>query len=257
LKNLPKSLHGLKIAQISDVHSGSFWNKTAVKGGIEMLQKEKADLTFFTGDLVNNKAEEMSEWMNVFDKVSAPLGVYSVFGNHDYGDYADWASEAEKNKNLQDLKEVHRLLGWNLLSNENRIIEVEGEKLGIIGVENWSSKARFPRYGNMKKATEGMEEAAVNVLLSHDPSHWQEQIISQYPQVDLTLSGHTHGMQFGVEIPGFKWSPVQYMYKEWAGLYRSADQFLYVNRGYGYIGYPGRVGIPPEITIIELEAEEA
>ena len=252
VKNLPKKLHGLKIAQLSDIHSGSFWNKIAVKGGVEMLQAEKPDLAFFTGDLVNNKAEEMSEWINVFDKVKAPLGVYSSLGNHDYGDYVRWPSEKAKQNNLNDLRKVHELMGWQLLENENRTIAVEGERLGITGVENWSARGRFPKYGDLKKASEGMEDTAFNVLLSHDPSHWQAQVLPNHPNIDLTLSGHTHGMQFGVDIPGFKWSPVQYLYEEWAGLYRSNEQFLYVNRGFGYIGYPGRVGILPEITIIEL-----
>ncbi|MEQ8907854.1 MAG: metallophosphoesterase [Vicingaceae bacterium] len=252
IKNLPKKLDGLKMAQLSDIHSGSFWNKTAVKGGVEMLRAEKPDIAFFTGDLVNNKASEMSEWVNVFDKVKAPLGVYSTFGNHDYGDYTNWPSEAAKNKNLQDLRHVHKMMGWNLLSNEHKVLEIEGEKLGIIGVENWSAKGRFPKYGDLKQATHQMEECPVNVLLSHDPSHWQEQVLTGYPSINLTLSGHTHGMQFGIDIPGFKWSPVQYMYKEWAGLYKNQEQYLYVNRGFGYIGYPGRVGILPEITIFEL-----
>lgn len=253
IKDLPQKLHGLKIAQLSDIHSGSFWNKTAVKGGVEMLQAEKADIAFFTGDLVNNKASEMSEWVNVFDRITAPLGVYSTFGNHDYGDYVSWSSEKAKHQNLTDLKHVHKMMGWNLLSNEHRIIEVEGEKLGVIGVENWSAKGRFPKYGNLTLATEEKEDCAVNILLSHDPSHWKEQVLPQFPDINLTLSGHTHGMQFGVDIPGLKWSPVQYMYKEWAGLYKAQEQFLYVNRGFGYIGYPGRVGILPEIAIIELE----
>ena len=252
VKGLSEKLHGLKIAQLSDIHSGSFWNKVAVKGGVEMLQAEQPDLAFFTGDLVNNKAEEMSDWVNVFDKVKAPLGVYSSLGNHDYGDYVRWPSEQAKKNNLNDLRKVHELMGWQLLENENKIIEIEGERLGVIGVENWSARGRFPKYGDLEKASDGMEDTAFNVLLSHDPSHWQGQVLPNHPNIDLTLSGHTHGMQFGVDIPGFKWSPVQYMYEEWAGLYRSNEQFLYVNRGFGYIGYPGRVGILPEITIIEL-----
>tara|TARA_B100001109_G_C18864177_1_gene475926 strand:+ start:4439 stop:5686 length:1248 start_codon:yes stop_codon:yes gene_type:complete len=253
IKGLPKKLHGLRMAQLSDIHSGSFWNKTAVKGGVEMLQAEKVDIAFFTGDLVNNKAEEMSEWVNVFDRVKAPLGVYSTLGNHDYGEYVQWNSAQAKQKNLNDLKSVHELMGWKLLNNEHQILEIEGEKLAIIGVENWSAKGRFPKYGDLKIATQNMEDNAFSVLLSHDPSHWQAEVLSSYPNINLTLSGHTHGMQFGVDIPGIKWSPVQYMYKEWAGLYQANSQFLYVNRGFGYIGYPGRVGILPEITIFELQ----
>lgn len=253
IKGLPKALEGLRIGQLSDIHSGSFWNKTAVKGGVEMLQGEKVDLAFFTGDLVNNKATEMQEWGSVFSKVNAPLGVFSVFGNHDYGDYVQWESPAAKQKNLMDLAAIHKNMGWNLLINENKIIEIDGEKLAVVGVENWGAKGRFPKYGKLDLAMQGVNDTAVNVLLSHDPSHWQAEVIQKHQNIDLTLSGHTHGMQFGVEIPGFKWSPVQYMYDEWAGLYQSKEQYLYVNRGFGYIGYPGRVGILPEISIITLE----
>ena len=253
VKDLPKGLEGLRIGQLSDIHSGSFWNKTAVKGGVQMLADEKVDLAFFTGDLVNNKATEMQEWGSVFAKVNAPLGVYSVFGNHDYGDYVQWESQAKKQKNLADLATIHKNMGWNLLMNEHKIIEVDGEKLGVIGVENWGAKARFPKYGKLDVAMENIPETSVNLLLSHDPSHWQAEVLPKYNNIDLTLSGHTHGMQFGVEIPGFKWSPVQYVYDEWAGLYTSNQQYLYVNRGFGYIGYPGRVGILPEISVITLE----
>ncbi|MBL4709078.1 MAG: metallophosphoesterase [Flavobacteriales bacterium] len=253
IKNLPKALEGLRIGQLSDIHSGSFWNKTAVKGGVEMLQNEKVDLAFFTGDLVNNRASEMQEWGSIFAKVNAPLGVYSVFGNHDYGDYVQWESELTKQKNLADLATIHKNMGWNLLINENKTIEIDGEKLGVIGVENWGAKGRFPKYGKLDLAMQNLNDTAVNVLLSHDPSHWQAEVIQKYKNIDLTLSGHTHGMQFGVEIPGFKWSPVQYMYDEWAGLYQSDNQYLYVNRGFGYLGYPGRVGILPEISVLTLE----
>lgn len=253
IKGLPSSLHGLRIGQLSDIHAGSFWNKTAVQGGIDLFEAEKVDLAFFTGDLVNNKASEMRDWGNVFKKVKAPLGVYSVLGNHDYGDYVDWASFSAKEKNLNELRTIQKNMGWQLLENENRLLEVEGEKIGIIGVENWSARGHFPKYGDLKKSSKGLEESAFNILLSHDPSHWQAEVLPNFPQIDLTLSGHTHGMQFGVEVPGFKWSPVQYFYDEWAGLYKSNEQYLYVNRGYGYIGFPGRVGIPPEITVITLE----
>lgn len=254
VKGLSQKLQGFKIVQLSDIHAGSFWNKTAVKGGIEMIVKQKADLILFTGDLVNNKASEMEEWANVFSKVKAPYGVYSVLGNHDYGDYVRWNTNEEKKANLERLIATQKFMGWQMLRNENRSIEVDGEKIGLIGVENWSAKGRFPKYGDLDTATKGLpEDTNLNILLSHDPSHWKEEILAKYPKMNLTLSGHTHGMQFGVEIPGFKWSPVQYMYKEWAGLYKSAEQYLYVNRGFGYIGYPGRFGILPEITVIELE----
>ncbi|MEQ8625310.1 MAG: metallophosphoesterase [Vicingaceae bacterium] len=253
IKGLPKELDGIKIGQLSDIHSGSFWNKTAVKGGVELLEKEKVDLALFTGDLVNNKATEMQEWGSIFSKIKAPLGVYSIFGNHDYGDYVDWGSAQAKRKNLQELAIIEKNMGWQLLNNEHRILEIDGEKLGLVGVENWSAKSRFPKYGNLKTAMQNMEETATTILLSHDPSHWQAEVVGQHPRIDLTLSGHTHGMQFGVDIPGFKWSPVQYVYDEWAGLYQSAHQNLYVNRGFGYIGYPGRVGILPEISVLTLE----
>lgn len=253
IKGLPNAFNGLKIAQLSDIHAGSFWNKTAVKGGIDLLEAEKADIAFFTGDLVNNKAFEMQNWGSIFERIKAPLGVYAVFGNHDYGDYVDWPSVAAKKKNLNDLRLIQKNMGWKLLENENHIIELDGEKLGIIGVENWSARGHFPKYGKLDQATKNLEATSMNILLSHDPSHWQAEVVPSYPKIDLTLSGHTHGMQFGVEIPGFKWSPVQYFYDEWAGLYKAKEQYLYVNRGYGYIGFPGRVGIPPEITILTLE----
>ncbi|TDB69231.1 metallophosphoesterase [Arundinibacter roseus] len=251
LKNLPKEFEGIRIAQLSDIHSGSFFNKTAVKGGIDLLMKEKPDLAFFTGDLVNDRATEVKDYISIFEKVKAPLGVYSVLGNHDYGDYAPFASPAARQQNLNDVKEAHRLMGWNLLLDQNRGIKVDGAEIGLIGIENWGAGG-FAKYGDLAKAYKGAEEYPVKILLSHDPSHWQAQVRPQFRDIDLALAGHTHGMQFGVELPGFKWSPVQYRYKEWAGLYKEDDQFLYVNRGFGYIGYPGRVGILPEITILEL-----
>ena len=253
IKDLPKGLEGLRIGQLSDIHSGSFWNKTAVKGGVQMLQDEKVDVAFFTGDLVNNKATEMQEWGSVFAKINAPLGVYSVFGNHDYGDYVQWESDVAKQKNLADLAIIHKNMGWNLMMNEHKSLTIEGEVINIIGLENWGAKARFPKYGKLDQAMKNLPDSSVNILLSHDPSHWQAEVLPKYNNIDLTLSGHTHGMQFGVEIPGFKWSPVQYVYDEWAGLYTSNQQYLYVNRGFGYIGYPGRVGILPEISVITLE----
>jgi predicted MPP superfamily phosphohydrolase len=252
LPNLPKEFDGLRFAQVSDIHSGSFFNKTAVQGGVEMVMKEKPDLIFFTGDLVNNETSEVKEYIDVFNKLRAPLGVYSVTGNHDYGDYKNWKTKEEKEKNFKDLIEAHRILGFDLLMNENRFIEQGGEKLAIIGIENWGA-GRFTKYGKMDVAYKGTEEASTRILLSHDPSHWDEQVRPNYKDVDLMLSGHTHGFQFGVEFGDFKWSPSQYAYKQWAGLYTEGNQHLYVNRGFGYLGYPGRVGMPPEITIIELK----
>lgn len=253
LPNLPKSFDGITIGQVSDIHSGSFFNKTAVKGGVEMMMKEKPDLLFFTGDLVNNESSEVEEYINIFDKLKAPLGVYSVTGNHDYGDYKNWSSQAEKQQNFKDLIEAHRLMNYDLLMNENRYIELGGEKVAILGNENWGA-GRFAKYGDLSKAYEGTEEAAVKILLSHDPSHWDAQVKPNYKDIDLMFAGHTHGFQFGVELGDFKWSPSQYAYKQWAGLYTEGNQHLYVNRGFGYIGYPGRVGMPPELTIITLKS---
>lgn len=251
MKNLPKAFDGIKIAQLSDIHSGSFFNKTAVKGGIEMLMKEKPDIAFFTGDLVNDRALEVKDYINIFDKVKAPLGVHSVLGNHDYGDYFQWPNIDAKRNNLADLHRAHKLLGWNLMLDENRAIRVDGDEIGLIGIQNWGA-GNFAKYGNLEKAYQNTDQFPVKILLSHDPSHWEAQVLPKYKDIDLALAGHTHGMQFGVEIGKVKWSPVQYRYKQWAGLYTENDQHLYVNRGFGYLGYPGRVGILPEITIIEL-----
>jgi uncharacterized protein len=250
--NLPAAFKGLKIVHISDIHSGSFTDKAAVTRGVEKIMKEKPDLILFTGDLVNNTADEMVEYMDVFNQLKAPMGVYSTLGNHDYGDYVHWDSPQEKVANLERLKQVHATLGWRLLMNEHVVLERGQDKIALLGIENWSAKARFPKYGSMEKAYAGTEAYTFKILLSHDPSHWMAQVRPSYKDVDLMLSGHTHGMQFGVDIPGFKWSPVQYVYPQWAGLYEEDNQKLYVNRGYGFIGYPGRVGILPEITVIEL-----
>jgi uncharacterized protein len=256
IKNLPKEFEGMTIAQISDVHSGSFFNKTAVKGGIEMILGQKPDAIFFTGDLVNNRADEFHDYFDVFKKLKAPLGVYSTLGNHDYGDYHyGYGTSAPKRKNLQDLMAAHKLMGWNLLNDEHRIITEGSEKLAIIGVQN-SAHGRFARqhYGDLVKAHQGTQEASTKLLLSHDPTHWDGEVLTQqFADVDVTFSGHTHGAQFGVPIaPGKTWSPAQHVYKQWAGLYKEGEQQLYVNRGFGYIGFPGRIGMPPEITIFEL-----
>ena len=251
--NLPASFKGIRILQVSDIHSGSFMDKKAVQHGVDMMLKENADLILFTGDLVNDKATEMDNYMDVFNKLKAPMGVYSTLGNHDYGDYVQWPINGiSKEQNLINLQKIHAELGWKLLMNEHVALERNGEEIALIGIENWSAKARFPKHGRMDLAYPGAEKYPFKILMSHDPSHWDAQVISQYPDIDLTLSGHTHGMQFGVELPGFKWSPVQYMYKEWAGLYENGKQKLYVNRGFGFIGYPGRVGELPEITVFEL-----
>lgn len=250
LPNLPKAFHGMKIGQISDVHSGSFFNKKAVLGGVEMLLNEKPDVIFFTGDLVNNVASEMREYQDIFSKVQAPLGVYSTLGNHDYGDYYFGPTDSPaKRKNLQDLIETHKVMGWDLLMDENRKLKVGNEEISIVGVQNWGT-GRFPKKGDLQKALLGTEEQAVKLLLSHDPSHWRAQVLDT--DIDAMFAGHTHGMQFGVRGENFQWSPAKYIYKEWAGLYKEGNSQLYVNTGYGFLGYPGRVGIAPEITIFEL-----
>jgi len=251
-KNLPKEFDGIRIAQVSDIHTGSFFNKTAVEGGVDMLLGEKPDIALFTGDLVNNKSEEAKDYLDIFGRIKAPLGVFSVMGNHDYGDYTSWPSEAARQKDIQNLHAMHKYMGYDLLLNENRVIKVDGGELAILGCENWGA-GRFSKYGDMKKTVQGVEDHPFKILMSHDPSHWDAQVRPNYSDIDLTLSGHTHGMQFGIEIGDFRWSPAQYRYKQWADLYQQEEQFLYVNRGYGYIGYPGRVGILPEITILELK----
>lgn len=251
LPHLPDSFDGLRIVQLSDIHSGSFFNKTAVRGGVEMVLNEKPDLIFFTGDLVNNESGEVKDYIEVFNKLKAPLGVYSVTGNHDYGDYKNWTSKEAKQQNFQDLITAHRELGFDLLMNEHRFIEQGGSKLAIMGIENWGA-GRFSKYGKLDEAYVGTEDAEVKLLLSHDPSHWDAQVRPNYKDIDIAFAGHTHGFQFGVELGDFKWSPSQYAYKQWAGLYQEGNQYLYVNRGFGYLGYPGRVGMPPEITVMEL-----
>ena len=253
LPNLPKAFDGITMGQISDIHSGSFYNKTAVKGGVEMLLGEKPDFIFFTGDLVNNLTNEVKDYQDIFAKVKAPLGVYSSLGNHDYGDYYfGKESSPAKVKNLKDMVDVHKIMGYDLLMNENRRLKVDGEEIGILGIENWGM-GRFPKYGKMELAVKDTDDLPVKLLLSHDPSHWRGEVLQKYPQIDAMFSGHTHGMQFGVRLKEYQWSPVQYIYKEWAGLYQEQKQQLYVNVGYGFLGYPGRVGILPEITIFTLK----
>ncbi|MEO6818818.1 MAG: metallophosphoesterase [Ginsengibacter sp.] len=252
--NLPAAFKGFRIIHVSDIHSGSFDNKKAVMKGVQLILDQKADLIIFSGDLVNNRTNEIDGYKDVFNKLKAPYGVFSTLGNHDYGDYAEWPFEGmSKEQNLKNMVDVHAEMGWKLMMNEHTILEKNGEKIALIGIENWGAKARFPKYGKMAKAYAGTEEYPFKILISHDPSHWDAQVRPDYGDVDLTLAGHTHGMQFGVEIPGFKWSPIQYVYKEWDGLYAEGKQKLYVNPGYGFLGYPGRVGILPEITVIELD----
>jgi hypothetical protein len=267
--NLPEAFRGMRVVQISDIHSGSFTSKDGVKKGVDMIMALKPDLILFTGDIVNNKHEEMLPYIDVFDKLKAPLGVYSIFGNHDYGDYVSWedrdgAHQAREEAaghrlhtplqaaNIEKLKGIHAQMGWRLLWDEHVPLERNGQQIALIGIQNYSALRNFARYGNLAKAYAGAEKYPFKILMSHDPTHWDAQVRPDFPDIDLTLSGHTHGFQFGVEIPGFRWSPVQYVYRQWAGLYHEGRQSIYVNRGYGFIGYPGRVGILPEITLLEF-----
>ncbi len=252
LKNLPSEFDGITLGQISDIHSGSFYNKKAVLGGIEMLLGQKPDLIFFTGDLVNGIASEMRDYQDLFSKVKAPLGVFSTLGNHDYGMYEKWPTEAARVKNIEDVKKTHQLMGWDLLMNENRRLKINGAEIGILGIENWGT-GRFPKHGKMEEAVKNTDDLPIKLLLSHDPSHWRAEVLQKYPTIDMSFAGHTHGAQFGIESQYVKWSPVQYVYDEWDGLYKNGNQQLYVNVGFGFIGYPGRVGILPEITIFELK----
>lgn len=249
---LPEAFRGMRIVHISDIHSGSFTDRRAVERGVQQILDLKPDLILFTGDLVNDHADEMRDYEEVFARLRAPMGVFSTLGNHDYGDYRRWNSPEEKARNLDNLKAIHGRMGWRLLMNEHVCLEKDGQQICLLGIENWSAKGSFPKYGRMSDAHRGTDKGAFKILMSHDPSHWEAEVRTAYQDVDLMLAGHTHGMQFGVEIPGFRWSPVQYVYKQWAGLYEQEHQKLYVNRGFGFIGYPGRVGILPEITLLEL-----
>ena len=255
LPDLPGSFDGFRIVQVSDIHTGSFLSPEPLTRAVNIINEQKPDVVFFTGDLVNYRHEEVLQYMEILKKIEARNGVMSIFGNHDYGDYSKWKNKEAKENDINELRKIHSQLGWNLLWDEHIYIEQNGEKIAVIGVQNCGSHV-FSNYGSLEKATNNINYCPVNILLSHDPSHWGREVTNKYPNINLTLSGHTHGMQFGVEIPGFKWSPIQYIYKEWAGLYQEKNQYLYVNRGLGFIGYPGRVGILPEITVIELKKKE-
>ena len=252
-EDLPEAFDGYKITQISDIHSGSFDNREKIEYGVNLINKQESDVIMFTGDLVNNKASEMLPWKDLFSSLKANDGVFSVLGNHDYGDYVSWDSEQEKAKNLDDLKALQKEMGYNLLLNESHFLERDGQRIAIVGVENWG-KGGFKKAGDLKKAAAKVNSEDFKILLSHDPSHWEAQVINDDYHYHLTLSGHTHGMQFGIEIPGWiKWSPVKWRYKQWAGIYEELGQYINVNRGFGYLGYPGRVGIWPEVTVITLK----
>ncbi|NJX16004.1 metallophosphoesterase [Tamlana crocina] len=252
-EDLPDAFDGYRIAQISDIHSGSFDNRKKIEYGINLINEQNVDALFFTGDMVNNKSSEMLPWKDLFGTLKAKDGVFSVLGNHDYGDYVNWPSKEAKAQNLDDLKQLQKDMGFNLLLNESRYVERNGQKIAIVGVENWG-RGGFKKAGDLKKASQNIDANDFKILLSHDPSHWEDQVLKEDAHYHLTLSGHTHGMQFGIEIPGWvKWSPAKWRYKYWAGIYKEMGQYINVNRGFGYLGYPGRVGIWPEITVIELK----
>ncbi|MEK7256572.1 MAG: metallophosphoesterase [Bacteroidota bacterium] len=253
--DLPAAFDGFRIAQISDVHSGSFDDAEAVRRGVDLLVEQQADLFVFTGDLVNNFAHEFEPWLPVFSKIKAPFGQFSILGNHDYGDYVGWKSQEEKRANLDKLKQHHAATGFRLLLDESIEIEKDGEKITLLGVENWG--VGFGKKGDLQKAMQGVPGDAFKILLSHDPSHWDKQVKNFDSHIHLTLSGHTHGMQMGVEIPGLRWSPVQLKYPKWAGIYEESGKYINVNRGFGFLGFAGRVGIWPEITVLELRRRVA
>ena len=253
--NLPEIFDGYRIIHISDIHSGSFDNPEKVQYGIDMINAQEGDAIFFTGDLVNNKATEMDRWINHFKQLKAKDGIYSVLGNHDYGDYVQWNTPEEKEKNLEDLKKIHHKIGFYLLNNESVYISRNGYRLAVIGVENWGRD--FIKRGDLDEAIKGVPENDFKILLSHDPTYFEYKVIDYPVYIPLTLSGHTHGMQFGIEIPGFiKWSPASWKYKYWGGIYKVKNKFINVNRGFGYLAFPGRVGMPPEISVIELKKKK-
>ena len=251
--DLPDAFDGLKITQISDIHSGSFDNEEKIRYAIDLINEQDSDLILFTGDIVNTHAKEMDDWIEIFAGIRPhKYGKFAVLGNHDYGEYVDWDSPRAKADNFEAIKQIHGKIGFDLMLNENRVIEKDGAKLNLVGVENWG--VNFKQAGDLEKASKGLSASDFKILLSHDPSHWEAEVKKHPKNFQLALAGHTHGMQFGIEIPGFlKWSPVQYVYKQWAGLYESAGRYLYVNRGFGFHAYPGRVGIWPEITVLELK----
>ena len=251
--DLPENFDGMTITQISDIHSGSFDDPDEISHAIDLINEQHSDIILFTGDIVNTHAEEMHKWVDTFKRIETPaFGKYSVLGNHDYGEYVNWPSQKEKQKNFEDIKDLHRQIDFKLLLNENIKLKKDGQEIALVGVENWGHN--FKQAGDLAKASQGLTPQDFKVLMSHDPSHWEYEVKKSATNFHLTLSGHTHGLQFGIEIPGFfKWSPVQYVYKQWAGLYENMGRYIYVNRGFGFHAYPGRVGIWPEITVIELK----
>jgi len=251
--DLPDAFDGFKITQISDVHSGSFDNPEKINYAIDLINAQEADLILFTGDIVNTHAKEMHPWLETFNRIKDyKYGKFAVLGNHDYGEYVTWPSEKEKDENFRQIKNLYGQIGFNLMLNEHTYIQKGDDKIALIGVENWG--VNFKKAGDLNKASENVHQDDFKVLMSHDPSHWEAEIKDHPKNFHLTFAGHTHGMQFGIEIPGyFKWSLAQYIYKQWAGLYENVGRYVYVNRGFGFHAYPGRVGIMPEITVIELK----
>lgn len=250
-EDLPEAFHGFKLTHISDIHSGSFDDETKIVAGIDLINEQESDLILFTGDLVNNTADEMIPWISHFSKLKAKYGKYSVLGNHDYGEYVRFNSEKEKAQNFKAIKDLHPQMGFNLLLNDSVYVEKGTDKIAIVGVENWGT--RFKKEGDLNLASSKIHKEDFKILMSHDPSHWDAEIKNHQNNFHLTLSGHTHGMQFGIEIPGIKWSPVQYIYEQWAGIYGALGKYINVNRGFGFLAFPGRVGIWPEITVITLK----
>lgn len=251
--DLPENFDGMTITHISDVHSGSFDNEEKINYAIDLINEQKSDIVLFTGDIVNTHAAEMNPWIETFKRIEKPpMGKYSVLGNHDYGEYISWPSRQAKDDNFAAIKDIHRKIGFTLMLNENVKLKRGGQEIALVGVENWGHN--FKKAGDLTLASEGLIPEDFKILMSHDPSHWEYEVKNSPGNYHLTLSGHTHGMQFGIEIPGFiKWSPVQYVYKQWAGLYKHLNRYVYVNRGFGFHAYPGRVGIWPEITVLELK----
>ncbi|MFB9053284.1 metallophosphoesterase [Formosa undariae] len=251
--DLPDAFDGYKITQISDIHSGSFDDREKIEYAIDLINEQQSDVLLFTGDMVNNVSSEMDPWKETFGRLKAKDGKFSVLGNHDYGDYVEWDSEAEKEQNLDELKAIQKEIGFDLILNDNRFLEKGGDRIALVGVENWG-RGHFKKAGDLKQAASKIDAKDFKILMSHDPSHWEDQVIDDDYLYHLTLSGHTHGMQFGIEIPGWiKWSPIKWRYKYWAGIYKEKGQFINVNRGFGFLGYPGRAGIWPEISVIELK----
>ncbi len=252
--DLPTAFDGFRIAHISDIHAGSFDDFEAVRKGIQMIQAQKPDIILFTGDLVNNHAEEIEPFLDDFKGLKAPYGKFSILGNHDYPTRRNMFDNQEhKDRNFAQIKAHHATMGFNLMLNENTVIKKDTASIRLLGVENWGRSHHFPKEGDLEQACQGCEEEEFNILLSHDPTHWVDKVVDYDKKIQLTLSGHTHGLQMGVNLPSFKWSPIKYRYEHWAGWYEKKNQKLFINTGFGFLAFAGRVGMYPEITMIELK----